>query len=364
MENISPKHQTLETLKLELEKLEDGNPPAENAGLFGTSISPDLAQLVIIAAPCDLTASYGKGTKYTPNSIVEPSHQLDLLDLKFGLPFQAGIALDDTISQYIIDIESSGADLARNIVTAFEKNLEPADADLKAVNELTTRIHKKIEDRADYHLREGKHIAVLGGDHSVSLGALKALGKIKRDWGILHIDAHHDLRKAYEGFTHSHASIMYNAIEEIPTISKLVSIGIRDFCQFEYNYATGNPKIETLYDTARFEALAAGKSYKEIYAPILEALPNEVYISLDIDGLDPALCPHTGTPVPGGLSYNEAIWLIEKLVESGRKIVGFDLCEVSKGDDDWDLNVGARVLYKLCGALVKSCKIDKIWNVK
>jgi len=81
-----------------------------------------------------------------------------------------------------------------------------------------------------------------------------------------------------------------------------------------------------------------------------------VYISFDIDGLDPAFCPTTGTPVAGGLSWDEALYLIEALVDSGRKIIGFDLCEVAPGKDgsEWDANVGARLLYKLCGAALKS----------
>ncbi len=78
-------------------------------------------------------------------------------------------------------------------------------------------------------------------------------------------------------------------------------------------------------------------------------LPPKVYISIDIDGLDPTLCPNTGTPVPGGLQYEEMIYLLNMIKESGKQIIGFDLCEVSPGNSDWDGNVGARVLFQLCG---------------
>jgi agmatinase len=89
--------------------------------------------------------------------------------------------------------------------------------------------------------------------------------------------------------------------------------------------------------------------WKKITEEIIEHLPGEVYISFDIDGLDPVLCPSTGTPVPGGLSFNEALHIIKTIVTSGRRIIGFDLNEVAPGETEWDANVGARLLYKLCG---------------
>ncbi|MBQ8335468.1 MAG: arginase family protein, partial [Tidjanibacter sp.] len=89
---------------------------------------------------------------------------------------------------------------------------------------------------------------------------------------------------------------------------------------------------------------------------MVECLPQKVYISFDIDGLAAENCPSTGTPVPGGLSFNQAVYLLDKVVRSGRKIVGFDLVEVAPAnkDDEWDANVGARMLYKLCGLILKS----------
>ncbi len=89
---------------------------------------------------------------------------------------------------------------------------------------------------------------------------------------------------------------------------------------------------------------------------ILEPLPRQVYVTFDIDGLDPTLCPHTGTPVPGGLSFQEASFLVGEIVRSGRRLVGFDLVEVAPdpaGGDEWDGNVGARLLYKLAGWTLK-----------
>ena len=95
-------------------------------------------------------------------------------------------------------------------------------------------------------------------------------------------------------------------------------------------------------------ALFEGRTWDSICREMIQELPDKVYISFDIDGLDPKLCPNTGTPVPGGFSFQQAMYLIRKVVESGREIIGFDLCEVAPGDEgDWDANVGARVLYRL-----------------
>ena len=181
--------------------------------------------------------------------------------------------------------------------------------------------------------------------------------------GILHFDAHADMRQAYEGFEHSHASIMYNLISKTD-LTRLVQVGIRDFCAEELNFIQENPvKITTFFDSDIYEQRMNGRTWHEICEQIIKNLPLEVYISFDIDGLDPRFCPHTGTPVPGGLDFQEALYLIKKIARSGRKIVGFDLNEVSPGipgtatDHDtfaeWDANVAARLLYKLCGWLLQ-----------
>src|SRR5690606_18866656 len=102
-----------------------------------------------------------------------------------------------------------------------------------------------------------------------------------------------------------------------------------------------------------------GQSWNSLCQRILEPLPSAVYVSFDIDGLSPELCPGTGTPVPGGLSFEQACYLLVHIVRSGRRIIGFDLNEVSPGRDpnnEWNGNVGARLLFKLCGALVASQK--------
>jgi len=156
---------------------------------------------------------------------------------------------------------------------------------------------------------------------------------------------------------YSHASIFCNALK-IKNISKLVQIGVRDFCEEEYNFVENNKKRISLFTDYEIKKdLFEGKSLKRIFNDIVSELPENVYISFDIDGLIPNLCPNTGTPVPGGFTLEEVTFLFETIQSKGKKIIGFDLCEVApeKGGE-WDGNVGARVLYKLCLLALKSQK--------
>ena len=145
---------------------------------------------------------------------------------------------------------------------------------------------------------------------------------------------------------------MHNVLQHIPGVVKLVQVGIRDFGEGEMDLGIEQgQRVVTFYDDLWAQELASGTAYLELAKRAVGALPESVYVSFDIDGLDPALCPHTGTPVPGGLSFNQAVILLDLLRQSGKRVVGFDLVEVSQGPDgdEWDANVGARVLYKLCG---------------
>jgi agmatinase len=201
-------------------------------------------------------------------------------------------------------------------------------------------------------LAEGRIPAVIGGDHSTPYGLIQAVTeKYNGDLGILHIDAHADLRDAYQGYQHSHASIMHNVMEKVRP-AKLVQVGIRDFSPGEYAYIQSNDRIKTYFDPLTKRRLNKGESWQKICDEAVAHLPKNVHISFDIDGLSPELCPGTGTPVPGGLSFDQALALFATVAESGRKIVSFDLNEVAEEENsisDWDGNVGARILFKLCG---------------
>ncbi|MGH9550094.1 MAG: agmatinase family protein, partial [Terriglobales bacterium] len=204
-----------------------------------------------------------------------------------------------------------------------------------------------VESRAAHFLDRNKLVGLIGGDHSTPLGLLRELGKRHDDFGILHFDAHSDLRDAYEGFRYSHASIMFNVLE-LKSMSKLVQVGIRDYCEDEAKLIrNSHGRIIAFFDRDCKSRLYEGESWRDICDEIVSLLPPKVYVSFDIDGLDPKFCPNTGTPVPGGLELEEALYLVRHVVRRGRQIIGFDLNEVSRGADEWDANVGARLLYRM-----------------
>jgi agmatinase len=148
---------------------------------------------------------------------------------------------------------------------------------------------------------------------------------------------------------------MYNALEEIPKVIKLIQTGTRDFSSGELDYINNsNGRVVTYFDKELKERGYEGESWSQIVEEIIANLPQKVYFSFDIDGLDPKLCPNTGTPVPGGFETQQVYYLLRKITESGRQLIGFDLNEVGTSYNEWDENVGARVLFKLCNLLIAS----------
>jgi agmatinase len=218
------------------------------------------------------------------------------------------------------------------------------------VNAVSEKLNAWVYQETAALLGQEKFVATLGGDHAVPFGAIQAHAEKYPGLGILHLDAHADLREAYEGFTWSHASIFNNVMRRIDGVSKLVQVGLRDLGQAERRMIDeSGGRIVAFYDAEIAARKEEGTPFARIADEIVAALPEDVYLSWDIDGLDPTLCPGTGTPVPGGLSWNEAVGLLRAIRRSGKRIVGLDLCEVSPGDTEWDANVGARLLYKMIG---------------
>ncbi|HLG38730.1 MAG TPA: agmatinase family protein [Chitinophagaceae bacterium] len=328
-----------------------------NNNIFGLPTTEEDANLVIVPVPWEVTVSYGSGTARAPEAICKASLQVDLFDPDVPEGWKQGYYMRQTDrkilmkSDYLrkeaelyIDYISRGEDVSAN---------QFMSKTLKDVNSGSTYLNSWVYDQTKALLEKNKLVGVLGGDHSVPFGFYKAIAEKYGDFGILQIDAHCDLREAYEGFNYSHASIMYNALHEIPEIQKLVQVGVRDFSQGEYNYLQQNKeRIVTYFDKAIKQRAFEGDTWKHITEEIVNNLPQNVYISFDIDGLDRKLCPHTGTPVPGGFEAEEVFYLFRKVMDSGRKLIGFDLCEVGISDSDWNSNVGARVLFKLCNLLV------------
>lgn len=342
------------TLKEEIKVLEQGLPPQEGDGFIGGRLDPAEASLVLIPVPWEATVSFGQGTATAPDTMRISSHQLDVETYHYIKPYTAGIAMLET-DKSLLKLSNKARKKALKVIDALEKGTTAKKA-LKFVNESSETLNNSVYEKAMEQIQKGKLVAVVGGDHSSPFGLIKALSDTQKEsFGILHVDAHHDLRKAYEGFTYSHASIFYNVMNECQNVSNLVQVGIRDYSSEEANrmkeYKT---KGACLYDTQMQAELASGKSLEEVYKPYIDQLPQNVYLSIDIDGLEPLNCPNTGTPVPGGLRYGELEHLIFMIIKSGKKIIGFDLCEVGDSADGWDANVGSRVLYQLCGAILAS----------
>lgn len=327
-----------------------------DSGIFGLSDTAERARFVLVPVAFDATTSYRKGASLGPQAIVAASRQIDLFDLDLGRVYEDGIALLERAREdeaRLIEWNRRAGQLADPIIQAGGAKTAEEARSLAEIDDICSALNHRIEAEVGALLDKGKVVGLIGGDHATPFGAIAAHAARFPGMGLLHIDAHADLREAFEGFTWSHASIMFNAMKRLPGISRLVQVAIRDFCEAEFELIQrSRGRIETHFDAALQRQLSRGVSWHELCERVICSLPQTVYLSLDIDGLDPSLCPHTGTPVPGGLSFQQLQDLLEVLVCSGRRIVGFDLTEVApaaNGEDEWDANVGARVLYKLIG---------------
>lgn len=330
-----------------------------NGNIFGFPVSELEANIVIVPVPWDATASYGKGTSDGPQAILDASTQLDFYHPQlpnawntkvFMTPISEDIkAINDQLCEQgkeYIDFLESGGQLTED---------SPFQLVLNEINQMQLSLKENLKTRTTELLNKGKIVAVLGGEHSTPLGLIEAIDEKGEPFGILQIDAHADLRDAYEGFNQSHASIMFNVLKNCKNLTKLVQVGIRDVANSEVELIQNEPRLNTFFDWDLKKRQFEGETWKQIVDSILQTLPENVFISFDIDGLHPSLCPNTGTPVVGGFELEQINYLFFQLVESGRKIIGFDLNEVSPGSEgDWDANVGARALWNLVCATEKS----------
>lgn len=324
-----------------------------NGNIFGLPSDYESANLIIIAVPWEVTVSYGAGTAKGPQQILDASVQVDLFDLDHPDGWKQGIFMME-IPPDIFQKNEYYRTLAAKIIERLAqgqplKNTPDLTPVLTEINQAGKQLNQWLFTQCQTAINQGKRVAVIGGDHSVPLGYFQALATKYPNYGILHIDAHADLRDAYEGFEFSHASIMFNALK-IPQISKIVQVGLRDISHEEVNIIDqSHERIIPYYDPIIKQKLYAGNTWLDLCREIISHLPEQVYISFDVDGLDPKLCPNTGTPVPGGLELEQTFCLFRELVKSGRQIIGFDVCEV--GNAPWDGNVGARIVYKLASLI-------------
>jgi agmatinase len=336
----------------------DPSGPAMHAGIYGLPSTPGDARVVLVPVPWEATVSYGAGAAEGPAAILAASRQVDLLDRETGRPYRDGIAML-AIPDEVRGWSGEARAKALPVIEAGGPGDDPALRRAAAeVDALCERMNEWVHAQASQWLGRGRLVGVVGGDHSVPFGAIRAVAERHPGLGVLHFDAHADLRAAYEGLRWSHASIMYNVLQELPQVARVVQVGVRDFGEDEDAFIREHPdRVRTYFDADLRAKLFDGESWHRLALRMAADLPRDVFVSFDIDGLDPALCPHTGTPVLGGLSFPEATAVLRALVETGRRIVGFDLVEVAPDPDrrsEWDGNVGARVLYKEIGYALMS----------
>lgn len=324
------------------------------SGIYGLPFTAEESRVVIVPVPFEATTSYGGGTSRGPAAILEASKQVDLFDHETGRPFEAGIAMLP-IPKKVARWNADAKKIAAIVIEHGGANDKKTRAAAAKVNAISDNMNEWVYEKVSSLLDDGKIAVVVGGDHSVPFGAIRAYAERFPGLGILHLDAHADLRNAYEGFAWSHASIFHNVMTKIDGVAKLVQTGVRDLgvAESEMIESSGG-RIVTFFDSDVAARKERGTPFAAIADDIIAALPNNIYLSWDIDGLDPTLCPGTGTPVPGGLSWNEAIGLLRAIRRAGKRIVGLDLCEVAPGETEWDANVGARLLYKMIGFAVLS----------
>lgn len=334
------------------EKSFDPSGPAfKNGCFFSFDHTFEEAQFVFLSLPWDVTTSYRDGTRNGPEAIIEASYQVDLFhpytkdiyNLKaHTLPFPTEWLKKS------LELRPVAQRIIEKITEDPSKPLEGTFlADQKRINSECARLNSWSEMQVQKIVEAKKIPITVGGDHAVSLGPIRALSKFYKTFSILHFDAHADLRIAYEGFEFSHASIMDEALK-VSAVDKLVQIGIRDVSEMEVARIQEDSRIKTFFDWELKGALDAGVSWAKIVQDILSPLSQNVYISFDIDGFDPKLCPNTGTPVPGGQEFWHVRELLRQLKLSGRKIIGADLVEVSPDPaTPWNENVGARTLFEI-----------------
>jgi len=322
-----------------------------NGNIFGFPYTENEAEVLLIPVPWDATASYGRGTSAGPQVILEASTQIDFFHPEVESVWKTKVCMTP-ISEDWKNINDKLAERTAKYIHFLENggNLKENKEHLETVAEVAVAqnyLRDNLKKRSAKAINNGQKVGVVGGEHSVPLGLIDALADKHASFGILQMDAHADLRKGYEGFAQSHASIMHNALQH-KSVTSLVQVAVRDVSQNEVDFIKSDSRITTFYDWELKNKQFEGALWSHQCKDIISRLPQKVYISFDIDCLKPHLSPSTGTPVPGGLEFEEAIYLLFEVVKSGRDIIGFDLCEVAPGNTKVDAIVGARILWNLC----------------
>jgi agmatinase len=279
-------------------------PPRSFAGISPLAVTFEQAKVVVLPVPYDSTTEYKSGTRDGPQAIIDASQYLELYDTE----------LDREISKV-------------GIYTLPE--VQPI---MSGPEPMVERVYQIAGDLLD----KGKLLAMLGGEHSLTLGTVKAYREKYPELSVLHLDAHADLRDQYQGTKYSHACVMRRVWEICP----VVHAGIRSLSREEHEFLSKR-KIEPFYAEASIGPDFATRG--------LPTLSPQVYISIDLDVLDPAIMSAVGTPEPGGLSWQQVLELLRAVADS-KQIVGFDIMELcpQEGPNACAF-LAAKLAYKLMG---------------
>jgi agmatinase len=335
-----------------------------NNTLFGVpQFTLKEAKAIIIPAPWDPTTSRKPGTANGPAAMLEASREIELYNPIFPDAWKQGIKM------LPIPEWRGRNDRHRRQALRVMRHLERGGSvhdpviqvPLTEVNAGGEGMVWWVRKNASGLLRQDKLVGVLGGDHSVALGLMQALAERYQRFGVLHIDAHYDLYDAFHGFENSHASIIWNAAK-LPMIERFVHVAVRDYPEEQQKFVDASGGRHVAFTDDDIEArLAEGVPWKVICDEAISYLPEEVYVCLDADGLDQSTFRNTGTSVVGGRSFGQVVYMLKRLIERKKRIIGFDFCEVAPesperstwGNDDDALN-GMRLLYRLIVIALKS----------
>lgn len=321
----------------------------DDSSVFGMP-EDNKSLLYLLPISWEPTTSFKKGTAKGPKALFEASKQMDLYHPYFRKTYEKGIYWKKGLLEKSSQLNEEAKPLTEKIINALERGNKADVSKIQKVNAYSKELNTLVYESAKKALSQKKCLGLVGGDHSCPFGLIKALHEnSSEDFSIIHIDAHFDFRNAYQGFEHSHASIMYNVRTKLEKPPSIYQLGIRDFCESELAFANENSTY--MLDSEFMNLTLNGKSFDQILERMFANLSKNIYISFDVDGLSPEFCPNTGTPVPGGLTYHQALYIIRKLHSKGHKLIGFDLVEISPGQNEegegLDEVIGARLLYEL-----------------
>ena len=252
---------------------------------FGGEPNADDPFAILVPVPYEKTTTYRKGTARGPAALLAASSQVELFDEE---------TRTDPLARGVRTLDSVECDGMPDVLAG------------------------ELEAICLPHFQAGRLVACLGGEHSVSLGPIRAAARVHGPIGILQIDAHPDLRDSYEGTHYGHGCVMRRALD-LETVTSLVAVGLRAVSDED------DTKIQT--DARIHPFLACTLSGRGWINSVIDALPEKVYVTFDVDGLDPSVVPGTGTPEPGGLGWWDALALLRR-VFAERTVVGFDVVEL------------------------------------